>query len=72
MVSMDEAVARINELYHLSKERELTDEEKHEQKLLRQRYIQNIKANLSVQLHNIVIDRPDGTSEPLIKPTDKK
>lgn len=67
MISVDEMIARINELYHISQERELTAEEKSEQNLLRQRYIQNIKANLTVQLRNIVVDRPDGTSEPLIK-----
>jgi len=66
-MSMDEVIARINELYHTSKERELTPEEKSEQSLLRQRYIKNVKANLTVQLRNIVVDHPDGTSEPLIK-----
>ncbi|MBQ9862415.1 MAG: DUF896 domain-containing protein, partial [Lachnospiraceae bacterium] len=43
---MDEKIKRINELYHLSKERALTSEEALEQKSLRQDYIDSIKKGL--------------------------
>ena len=42
-MTMDEKIKRINELYHLSKERALTAEEAAEQKSLRQDYIDSIK-----------------------------
>ncbi|MBR3104970.1 MAG: DUF896 domain-containing protein, partial [Lachnospiraceae bacterium] len=43
---MDERIARINELYHLSQARELTAVEKMEQKVLRKEYVDAIKGNL--------------------------
>ncbi len=57
----DKLISRINELYHLSKERELTDEEALEQKNLRMEYVANIRANLKSQLDNIDIKEADGT-----------
>ena len=39
-------IDRINELGRLSKQRELTEEEKREQKLLREEYIAEVRANL--------------------------
>lgn len=60
-MSMDEKIKRINELYHLSKERELSVEEKEEQTLLRRAYIDSIKKGLSVQLENIEIVEKDGS-----------
>ena len=39
-------VDRINELARLSKERELTEEEKNEQKLLRDEYIAEVRKTL--------------------------
>ena len=39
-------VERINELGRLSKERELTDEEKNEQKALREEYLKEFRAAL--------------------------
>ena len=66
-MTMDETIKRINELYHLSKERELTEEEKKEQKALRQRYIDSVRGNLRMQLDNIEVERPDGTVEKLRK-----
>ena len=60
-MTMDEKIKRINELYHLSKERELTDAEKEEQKTLRQAYIDSIKINLTSQLENIEIQEKDGS-----------
>ena len=42
----DKLINRINELYHLSKERQLSEEEHAEQKALRMEYVANIRANL--------------------------
>ena len=64
---MDEKIKRINELYHLSQERELTDEEKKEQAGLRWDYINSIKRNLSSQLESITIQEPDGTLRKVTK-----
>lgn len=66
-MNMDERIIRINELYHLSKERELTSEEKEEQKKLRSEYIASVRGNLQSQLDSIRIQNPDGTLTPLTK-----
>jgi uncharacterized protein YnzC (UPF0291/DUF896 family) len=58
---------RINELARLSKTRELTDEEKAEQKALREEYIIAYRASLRGILDNTVIQRPDGSKEKLTK-----
>lgn len=58
---MEERIKRINELYHKSKKEGLTEEEKAQQALLRREYIDSVKANLKVQLDNIVVENPDGT-----------
>ena len=60
-LTMDEKIKRINELYHLSQERPLTDEEKAEQDSLRRDYIISIRKNLSSQLESIKVKEPDGT-----------
>lgn len=60
-MNMEERIARINELYHKSKEQGLTAEEKEEQARLRREYVDSIKRNLKSQLDNIVIERPDGS-----------
>ena len=60
-MTMDERIARINELYHLSQARELTAAEKMEQKALRKEYVDAIKGNLKAQLDNIDIVEEDGT-----------
>lgn len=52
-MNMDERINRINELYHLSKERELTKEEAAEQQKLRKEYIESYRANLRGQLDNM-------------------
>lgn len=62
-----EKVARINELAHLQKERTLTDAEKSEQAALRAEYVAEIRASFGGMLANTVIERPDGTREPLPK-----
>ena len=58
---------RINELARISKTRELTDEEKAEQKALREEYIIAYRASLRGILDNTVIQRPDGSKEKLTK-----
>ncbi|MBQ8339891.1 MAG: DUF896 domain-containing protein [Clostridia bacterium] len=60
-----EKVARINELAHLAKERQLTDAEKEEQAALRREYIGEIRASFGAMLDNTVIERPDGSREKL-------
>ena len=52
-MNMEERIKRINELYHKSKEEELTQEEILEQAVLRRQYLDNIKANLREQLKSI-------------------
>lgn len=64
---MEETIKRINELYHKSQKEGLSQEEKEEQKKLRQVYIDNVKGNLKGQLENMTIQRPDGTIEKVKK-----
>ena len=61
----DKKIARINELYHKAKAEGLTDEEKLEQQMLRQEYIDSIKRNIRSQLDNSSVKNPDGTITPL-------
>lgn len=56
-----EKLDRISQLYRLSKERNLTEEELKEQKALRDEYRQGYVRNLTQQLENTKILRPDGT-----------
>lgn len=58
---------RINELAHLAKERELTPEEQAERAKLRKEYLQNFRSAFELQLQHTVIQREDGTKEPLHK-----
>ena len=69
--STKRGIKRINELYHKSQSEGLTDEEKLEQSILRQEYVDSIKRNMKAQLDSIEIERPDGTIEKL-KPSYKK
>lgn len=64
-MTMEETIARINELYHKSQESGLTEEEKTEQKNLRSEYIKSIRKNLRGQLNNITIQNEDGSYENL-------
>ena len=57
----EKKIRRINELYHKSKAEGLTEEEKKEQKILRQEYIESFRENLRGQLNNISIKEKDGT-----------
>ena len=66
-MTMDETIKRINELYHKSQAEGLTEEEKEEQKELRQKYIESVRGNVRGQLENMTIQRPDGTVEKVKK-----
>lgn len=57
----EEKIKRINELYHKSKNEGLTEEEKLEQKTLRQEYIDSFRRNLRGQLDCISIKEADGS-----------
>ena len=57
----EERIARISELTRLSRERELTDEEKAERAELRQEYLAAIRQSLEGQLDNTYIVSEDGT-----------
>lgn len=50
-------VEKINSLYRISQERELTVEEKELQGKLRQRYIDNVKRNFRAQLDGIELKK---------------
>lgn len=58
----DEKILRINALVKKSKEVGLTEEEKAEQKRLREEYVAAFRASLRAQLDNTVVINPDGTS----------
>lgn len=64
---IEDTIARINELYHKSQAEGLTDEEKKEQQKLRREYIDSVKRNLTGQLDNITVVRPDGSVQDLSK-----
>ena len=53
---------RLSELTAISRKRELTEDEKSERELLRNEYRAGVVANLTAQLDNTVIVRPDGTT----------
>ena len=62
-MKMDEVIARINQLAHIARERELTEEETAERAALRRIYIDSVKANLVGQLDNTYMLQPDGTKK---------
>jgi len=64
-MNLDQKIQRINELYHKSQSEGLSEEEKQEQKRLRQEYVANVRANLKAQLDNIDVENPDGSVENL-------
>ena len=53
-------IKRINELSHKSKAEGLSDEEKAEQKKLREDYVATIKGNIRSQLENIKVVDENG------------
>lgn len=52
-ISIEEVVEKINSLYKISQERELTKEEKELQGKFRKRYIDNVRRNFRSQLEEI-------------------
>ena len=58
-------IARINELYHKSKNEGLTEAEKSEQARLRKEYLLSIRRDLQSSLDNVSILNPDGSATPL-------
>ena len=66
-----EKIERINELARIAKTRELTPEELAERNALRREYIDGFRENMRQALEGVVIQRPDGTMEPLQKKQDK-
>ena len=66
-MNMDQVIARINALAKKAKSEGLTAEETAERDKLRRIYIDSVKANLTGQLDNTYILRPDGTKTKLEK-----
>ena len=62
-----EKIARINELAHIAKERELSPEETGERAALRKQYIEEFRANTRAVLDSVVIQTPDGKRHKLPK-----
>ena len=62
-MDMNAVIARINELAAKNKAEGLTPEELAERDKLRRIYIDSVKANLTGQLDNTYIVRPDGSKE---------
>ena len=62
-----EKIDRINYLARKSKEVGLSDEEKNEQKALREEYIQSVRSNLLSQLDSIKVKEKDGSIHKLKK-----
>ncbi len=60
-MTMDEKIARINELYHKAKTEGLTDAEAEEQKTLRADYVRSFRENLRATLDNVSILEADGS-----------
>ena len=67
---MTERTKRINELARISRERELTPEEKEEQARLRSEYLEAFRANLRSQLDNTYILDGEGNETPLKRKND--
>ena len=64
-MSMDEVIARINELAKKAKAEGLTEEELVERDKLRRIYIDSVKASLVGHLENTYIVGPDGQKRKL-------
>lgn len=65
MATLEEKIARINELYRKSKNEGLTESELEEQAALRKDYIANVRANLRGTLNNVSLVNEDGSVENL-------
>lgn len=66
-----EKLDRINALARKKKAEGLTEEELAEQKQLQREYITEFRASMRGILDNTVVERPDGTREPLKKNDEK-
>ena len=66
-MSINDVIARINELAKKAKEGPLTEEELEERAKLRRIYIDSVTGNLKVQLDNTTIVFQDGTKKKVIK-----
>lgn len=60
-MTMEEKIKRINELCHKSQKEGLNEQEKEEQKKLRQEYVASVRANLRGQLNQIDMVEKDGS-----------
>lgn len=60
-MTMEEKIKRINELYHKFRKEGLNEQEKEEQKKLRQEYVASVRANLRGQLNQIDMVEKDGS-----------
>ncbi len=68
-MTMQEVIARINELAHKAKTEGLSEEECRERAALRAQYIASVRQNLTAQLDNAYIVEPDGSKHKLQKKT---
>ena len=68
----EDRIKRINELYHLSKQRQLTEEELKEQGILRAEYLSAIRSSVKGQLGQVRIVEKDGSVNPLLSIREKK
>lgn len=66
-MTLNETIARINELARKNKAEGLTPEELAERDKLRRVYIDAVKASLVGQLENTYIVRPDGSKQKVQK-----
>lgn len=64
-MTMNEVIARINELAKIAKSRPLTQEEESERADLRQKYIASVRANLRAQLDNTYVVDEKGNKRSL-------
>ena len=62
-----EKMDRISELTRISRERELTEDEKLERKALREEYLAEWRRGTIETLESLRIENPDGTIVPLKK-----
>ena len=64
---IQEKMDRISELTRISRERELTEEEKTERQALRKEYLAEWRRGTLETLESLRIENPDGTIVPLKK-----
>lgn len=64
---MDELTERINFLAKKARETGLTEEEKAEQKALREEYLKQFRASFKGVLDNTYVQYPDGTKKKIEK-----